>query len=74
MAGLIAEDPARQWEWHESYRDQFKNMYLIVCKDLMNPNDKTKNEAFSRLVQPVREWATSRRCQIEKLRLTNTHQ
>jgi len=34
MAGLIAEDPARQWEWHESYRDQFKNMYRTSYADM----------------------------------------
>jgi len=34
MSGLIAGDPARQWEWHESYRDQFKNMYRTSYADM----------------------------------------
>lgn len=34
MSGLIAGDPARQWEWHESYRDLFKNMYRTNYSDM----------------------------------------
>eukprot|EP00440_Ansanella_granifera_P046731 gb/GFBE01050607.1/.p1 GENE.gb/GFBE01050607.1/~~gb/GFBE01050607.1/.p1 ORF type:complete len:234 (+),score=41.39 gb/GFBE01050607.1/:1-702(+) len=34
MSGLIAGDPAKQWEWHESYRDQFKNMYRTTYSDM----------------------------------------
>eukprot|EP00931_Biecheleriopsis_adriatica_P007536 TRINITY_DN108809_c0_g1_i1.p1 TRINITY_DN108809_c0_g1~~TRINITY_DN108809_c0_g1_i1.p1 ORF type:complete len:237 (-),score=34.25 TRINITY_DN108809_c0_g1_i1:142-783(-) len=34
MAGLVAGDPAKQWEWHESYRDQVKNMYRTSYSDM----------------------------------------
>mmetsp|Transcript_17192 Transcript_17192/g.30140 ORF Transcript_17192/g.30140 Transcript_17192/m.30140 type:complete len:229 (-) Transcript_17192:39-725(-) len=34
MSGLKAGDPAKQWEWHESYRDQFKNMYRTSYSDM----------------------------------------
>lgn len=31
--GLIAGDPARQWEWHEAHRDLAKNMYRTSYAD-----------------------------------------
>lgn len=31
--GLADKDPARQWEWHESYRDLTKNMYRTTYTD-----------------------------------------
>jgi len=39
MSGLIAGDPARQWEWHESYRDQFKNMYRTSYADMSHSRE-----------------------------------
>mmetsp|Transcript_56613 Transcript_56613/g.132914 ORF Transcript_56613/g.132914 Transcript_56613/m.132914 type:complete len:197 (+) Transcript_56613:88-678(+) len=33
-SGLVAGDPAKQWEWHESYRDLFKNMYRTTYSDM----------------------------------------
>mmetsp|Transcript_44012 Transcript_44012/g.79122 ORF Transcript_44012/g.79122 Transcript_44012/m.79122 type:complete len:219 (-) Transcript_44012:68-724(-) len=34
MSGLIAGEPSKQWEWHESYRDLFKNMYRTSYADM----------------------------------------
>mmetsp|Transcript_95380 Transcript_95380/g.269679 ORF Transcript_95380/g.269679 Transcript_95380/m.269679 type:complete len:236 (-) Transcript_95380:109-816(-) len=31
--GLPEKDPARQWEWHEAYRDLSKNMYRTSYTD-----------------------------------------
>jgi len=34
MSGLIAGDPANQWEWHEAHRDMMKNMYRTSYSDM----------------------------------------
>uniref|UniRef100_A0A7S2B625 Uncharacterized protein n=1 Tax=Alexandrium andersonii TaxID=327968 RepID=A0A7S2B625_9DINO len=34
MSGLIAGDPAKQWEWHEAHRDLAKNMYRTSYNDM----------------------------------------
>eukprot|EP00931_Biecheleriopsis_adriatica_P080169 TRINITY_DN53518_c0_g1_i1.p1 TRINITY_DN53518_c0_g1~~TRINITY_DN53518_c0_g1_i1.p1 ORF type:complete len:240 (-),score=42.80 TRINITY_DN53518_c0_g1_i1:125-754(-) len=34
MSGLVAGDPSKQWEWHEAYRDQIKNMYRTTYSDM----------------------------------------
>ena len=47
------------------FRDQFENIYNTVCRDLMSNNDDIKNEAYNRLVEAVREWATARRLEIK---------
>lgn len=31
---MIAGDPALQWEWHEAFRDQVKNMYRTSYSDM----------------------------------------
>lgn len=31
---MIAGDPAAQWEWHETFRDQSKNMYRTSYSDM----------------------------------------
>merc|ERR1740139_4306 len=31
--GMTDKDPARQFEWHESYRDMMKNMYRSTYTD-----------------------------------------
>jgi len=36
MSGLIAGDPARQWEWHEAHRDLAKNMYRTSYNDMVH--------------------------------------
>lgn len=34
QSGLVAGDPSKQWEWHEAYRDLFKNMYRTTYSDM----------------------------------------
>lgn len=34
MAGLVAGDPEKQYEWHETYRDFMKNMYRTSYDDM----------------------------------------
>lgn len=36
MSGLVAGDPAKQWEWHEAHRDQAKNMYRTSYSDMVH--------------------------------------
>jgi len=36
MSGLVAGDPAKQWEWHETHRDQAKNMYRTSYNDMVH--------------------------------------
>lgn len=31
---LVNRDPAKQWEWHECYRDSMKNMYRTTYSDM----------------------------------------
>jgi hypothetical protein len=32
--GLLDVDPAKQWEWHEAYRDSFRNQYRTTYTDM----------------------------------------
>ncbi|CAJ1430946.1 unnamed protein product [Effrenium voratum] len=34
MAGLVAGEPEKQFEWHETYRDFAKNMYRTSYSDM----------------------------------------
>mmetsp|Transcript_53371 Transcript_53371/g.155279 ORF Transcript_53371/g.155279 Transcript_53371/m.155279 type:complete len:212 (+) Transcript_53371:79-714(+) len=33
---MLARDPAKQWEWHEAYRDLAKNMYRTTYSDMIH--------------------------------------
>mmetsp|Transcript_69420 Transcript_69420/g.165433 ORF Transcript_69420/g.165433 Transcript_69420/m.165433 type:complete len:219 (+) Transcript_69420:79-735(+) len=46
QSGLLAGDPAKQWEWHESYRDLFKNMYRTTYSDMSHGRETYAKSDF----------------------------
>eukprot|EP00930_Biecheleria_cincta_P033146 TRINITY_DN22960_c0_g1_i1.p1 TRINITY_DN22960_c0_g1~~TRINITY_DN22960_c0_g1_i1.p1 ORF type:complete len:195 (+),score=18.58 TRINITY_DN22960_c0_g1_i1:81-587(+) len=40
------KDPAKQWEWHEAYRDQAKNMYRTSYSDMTHGREVAVKSDF----------------------------
>merc|ERR1719362_2213290 len=46
MSGLIAGDPANQWEWHQAHRDMMKNMYRTSYSDMTHGHKASVRSDF----------------------------
>lgn len=36
MSGIMDANPAKQWEWHEAYRDSLRNQYRTTYTDMVH--------------------------------------
>jgi len=43
---MLAGDPAKQWEWHEAFRDQTKNMYRTSYSDMSHNRESYVKSDF----------------------------